>query len=413
MNDRSDFTDFAKKMFPDREVESGNYSYISIDDHRGLAWNSEAALFISVAEADVRTCADKLFAMNSDESIKADTAFMSFNSKSFDAGLFTNNAKLAVLNAETSPLSLIGMNQGNSQFFLRFEQNEIVTEYVAPKGSGVSVLQAGGPPSADFTTMGQNNPLMLISFNLDMKNLLATAGSDPAMKMNIEMMTASLGMTPVEMQQLFTGSLVASVSDYRDIYTTDPRVQGEMNKLVGDVDTANPFSDMLTNAMSIEVPVTTISLGVTDEKKATDMLTGLGMTKLDAGFFAYPGIEMVIYALVKNNHLIITNDYLSADAITRNGTLPGQLPAEYAAKVSSQSLGLWMDFDKSHFPPLLMAPKNPMLAQEDLAAYVAISGLLTSVRYETTPTGSAFHFTMSESKDNSITRVIQYLQGGK
>lgn len=412
VDDESDFTAFAEKMFPERKAEDlGDMNYLDIDDSRGLAWNKEAAVFVAVNEIDVRAYTEALFAQAEDESIKADTAFTSFNAKTFDAGLLTNNERLSMLNDETSPLALIGMGAGYSQFFIRFDQNEIVAEYIAPaQSSGGSIFQAGGPPESDLAMLGTKDPLIFLSLNFDMKQLLNTSANDPVMGQNVEMMTASLGLTNDEMVQLFTGSVVVAVSDYKDIFSTDPRVQKEAQDLLGPIPGGDLMSDMMTDMLSIEVPVTTINLGITDEKVATNMMNGLGMNELAEEFWAAPGVELVIYVVIKNNHLVITNDYLTAEAIHKDGSLPGKLPADYSKQVSSQPFSVWLDFDKSHFPPLLMAPKNPILGEEDLAAYVAVSGLLSNIRYESTTTGSTFHFAMPEGEDNSIMRVLRYLQ---
>lgn len=414
VEDEGDFTSFAEKMFPGRQAEDlGSFSYLDIDDTRGLAWNSEAAVFVAVKDADVRAYTEKLFAQSKDESIKTDTAFTNFNAKSFDAGLWTNNARLSTLNSETSTLSLVGMSEGNTQFFIRFEQNEIVTEYIPAKQTGTSIFQAIGPKAEDLTMLGTKDPLIFLSLNFDVEQLLASGGNDPAMKQNIDMLTASLGMTNDELTKLFTGSMVASVSDYKNIYETDPRVQKELTDLLGPVPASDMLSDVLSSAMSIEVPVTSISLGITDEKKANDMLLNTGMKEQPGGFWAAPGVEMVIYAVVKSNHLVITNDYVTAESIATKGSLPGKLPQDYAEKVPSQSFAMWMDFEKSHLPPLLLAPENPILGQEDIASYVAISGILNSIRYESTATGSKFRFILPEGEENSLMRVIRYLDRGK
>lgn len=414
VDNESDFTSFAEKMFPGHVAEDlGSFNYLDIDDTRGLGWNSDAAVFVAVNEADVRAYTEKLFAQTAEESIKSDTAFTNFNTKSFDAGLWTNNARLTTLNSETSTLSLVGMNEGNTQFFIRFEQNEIVTEYVPAKQSGTSIFQATGPKAEDLTMLGTKDPLLFLSLNFDVEQLLASAGSDPGMQQNVDMLTLSLGMTNEELAQLFTGSLVASVSDYKNIYETDPRVQKELTDLLGPVPGSDMLGDVILGALSIEVPVTTISLGVTDEKKANDMLLNIGMKEQPGGFWAAPGVEMVIYTVVKANHLVITNDYITAESIATKGSLPGKLPQDYAEKVPTQSFAVWMDFEKSHLPPLLLAPENPILGQEDLASYVAISGLLNSIRYESTANGSKFRFILPEDEENSLMRVIRYLNRGE
>lgn len=416
LNSESDFTDFAEKMFPERKAEDlGSFNYLDIDDARGLAWNDDAAVFVSVDQADVRAYTEKLFAQTEDESIKTDTSFMNFNAKSFDAGLWTNNNRLTVLNAETSPLGMIGMADGNSQFFLRFEQNEIVTEYIAPKQSGASIFQPTGPSAEDLELLGTKDPLIYMGFNLDIKNLLASAGTDPMMKANVDMMTGSLGMTNEEMAKLFTGSMVVSVSDYKDIYASDPRVQQEARELLGPMPEGGAGDMMaeLMNAVSIEVPVTAISMGITNEKSATDIMTLIGMKKLDEGFWAAPGIELVIYTVITPTHMVITNDYLTAQEIARNGKLSGKLPSDYAKKIPLQSFSLYMDFEKTHLPPLLLAPQNPILVQEDLAGYVALSGLLSSVNYESNATSSKFHLMMPSGEENSLMRLIKFMQPGK
>jgi len=413
VNDEGDFTSFAEKMFPERKAEDlGSFNYLEIDDARGLAWNRDAAIFVSADGADVRAYTESLFAQTEDESIKADTSFAGFNAKSFDAGLWTNNNRLSVLNSETSPLGMLGMADGNSQFFLRFEQNEIVAEYVAPKQTSASIFRTAGLSEADLQLLGTKDPLIYIGMNVDVKNLLASAGTDPAMKANVEMMTGAMGMTDQQMEELFTGSVVVAVSDYKNIFETDPRVKQELMGNLGDMGDT-PLAQEFINSASIEVPVTAISLGITDERKATDIMTMIGMKKMDENFWAAPGIDLVIYTVITPTHMVITNDYLTAQEIAKNGKLSGKLPADYAQKIPLQSFSLYMDFEKSHLPALLLAPEQPILSQEDLAAYVALSGIISSVRFESTPVSSRFHFMMPDGKGNSLMRVLQYLQSAK
>lgn len=413
VSDESDFTAFAEKMFPERKAEDlGSFNYLDIDDTRGLAWNGEAAVFVSVDGEDVRAYTEALFAQTEDESIKKDTSFANFNSKSFDAGLWTNNNRLTILNSETSPLGMLGMADGNSQFFLRFEQNEIVTEYIAPKQTTASIFQAKGPSVADLELLGTKDPLIFMSFNLDVKNLLASTGTDPVMKANAEMMTGALGLTNQQMSELFTGSVVVAVSDYKNIFETDPRVKTELLSSIGDLGD-NPIADAMLAEFSIEVPVTSISLGITDPKGATDIMTMIGMKKIEDNFWAAPGVELVIYTVITPGHMVITNDYLTAAEIVKNGKLSGKLPADYAQKIPLQSFSLYMDFDKAHLPPLLLSPKQPILSADDLAGYVALSGIVSSVHYESGPNSSTFHFVMPTSDDNSLMRVLQYISSAK
>lgn len=413
VSDESDFTSFAEKMFPERKAEDlGSFNYLDIDDTRGLAWNGDAAVFVSVDGEDVRAYTEALFGQSEDESIKTDTSFVSFNAKSFDAGLWTNNNRLTVLNSETSPLGMIGMADGNSQFFLRFEQDEIVTEYIAPKQTATSIFQSKGPAATDLELLGTKDPLLFMGLNFDVKNLLASAGTDPVMKANVEMMTGALGMTNQQMAELFTGSVIVSVSDYKNIAETDTRVKQEVLATLGDMGD-NPIADALLSEFSIEVPVTAISLGITDDKAATDIMTMIGMKKITETLWAAPGVELIIYTVITPTHMVITNDYLTAEEIAENGKLKGKLPAEYAKKVPLQSFSLYMDFDKAHLPPLLLAPEQPILAAEDLAGYVALSGIFSSVSYESSPTSSIFHFSMPTGDDNSLMRVLKFLQPAK
>ncbi len=412
VQDKGDFTDFASKMFPDRTVEDiGSCNYIDIDDNRGIAWNKEAALFISTSEVDVRAYTEELFGQTAKESIKEDTSFSNFNAKKFDAGLWTNNERLKVLNQETSPLAMIGMAEGNSQFFLRFEQDEIVTEYVAPKSTQPSIFKAAGPPASDLAALGTKDPLLFLSLNLDVKNLLGSAGTDPAMQQNVDMLTGSLGLTNDQMAKLFTGSVVVAVSDYKNIVTTDPRVQQEMSAMMGPLDgiAADMMSNML-EGISIEVPVTTIAMGITDANEATDVLTMIGMKKMGENFWAAPGVELVVYAAITPTQMVITNDYLTAETLAKETKLSGKLPDTYAKQIPLQSFALYMDFEKEHLPPLLLAPESPLLDAADLAGYVALSGILKTVRYESTPTTSTFRFVMKDGQDNSLMRIIQFLQ---
>jgi hypothetical protein len=413
IDDESDFSVFVKKMFPERKAEEvGDFKYVDVDDTRALAWNDEAALFVAVDGMDVRAYTEGLFNQAEGASIQMNPEFMAFNEKTFDAGLFTDNKRLSSLNTEASSLSLIGMSEGNSQFMMRFEQNEIITEYIAPQQKA-PLFKPQGPGAADLELLGMKDPLIFMGFNFDVKQLLASSSNDEAMSQNVEMMTAALGMSQEEMTQLFTGTVTAAVSDYQDIYNTDPRVQKEMKTLLGDNFDDGMASSFLSTVMSIEVPITAISLGITDEKKTNEMLLMIGMKPQDGGFWAAPGVELVVYAVVKSNHLVITNDYLTAEAIAKNGKLPGKLPADYAAKVPSQPFSLWMDFEKSHLPALLLAPENPILGTEDLASYVSLSDIFSSARYESSATGSTFRFTMPAGEENSLVRMIKYMSSAQ
>ena len=409
VNDEGDFTSFAQKMFPDRTIEDiGSCNYLDIDDNRCIAWNGEAALYISTDQVDVRKYSEELFNQSEDESIRKDTSFTSFNAKTFDAGLWTNNSRLKLLNQETSPLAMIGMAEGNSEFFIRFEQDEIVTEYVAPKSSAPSIFKSAGPPASDLTSLGTKNPLVFMSMNFDVKNLLESTTGSQEMKQNMDMLTGSLGMTNDQMSKLFTGSVVVAACDYKNIFETDPRVQKETENLLGElpVEIASTMGSM----MSIEVPVTTISLGITDQKGATDIMTMIGMKKMAENFWAAPGVELVIYTAITPTQMVITNDYLTAEAISKNTPLPGKLPEEYAKQVPLQSFSLYVDFEKEHLPPLLLSPENPLLDEADLAGYVALTGILKSVSFESNASGAKFHFNMGKGTDNSLMRVLQFLQ---
>lgn len=412
VSDKSDFTAFVSKMFPGRTVEDiGTCNYIDIDNNRGIAWNREAALYVSTEQVDVRAYTEQLFAQSESDCIRQDTSFMRFNAKKFDAGLWTNNSRLKVLNQETSPLAMIGMADGNSQFFLHFEQNEIVAEYVAAKSNEPSIFKTTGPPASDLAVLGTKDPLIFLSMNFDMKSLLSIASGDPMMKQNVDMMTGSLGLTNEQMANVFTGSVVVAVSDYKNIAATDPRVQKEMAAVLGAMDDfAAGFADNMMEQVRIEVPVTTISMGITDQKAATDIMGLIGMKKMGENFWAAPGIQMVIYAAITPTQLVITNDYLTAETIANVNKLGGKLPEAYAKQVPLQSFGLYMDFEKEHLPPLLLAPEEPLLDAADLASYVALSGVLKSVHYESNATGSTFHFTMKDGTGNSLMRILQFLQ---
>jgi hypothetical protein len=414
VDNESDFTTFASRMFPDRKVEDvGSCNYIDIDDNRGIAWNKEAALYISTDQVDVRAYTEALFSQPEADCITQDTSFLSFNAKNFDAGLWTNNNRLKVLNEETSPLAMIGMAEGNSQFFLRFEQNEIVAEYVAPQTTQASIFKPAGPPASDLSVLGTKDPLIFLSLNFDVKNLLAVAATDPAMKQNVDMMTGALGLTNEEMNRVFTGSVIVAVSDYKNIVATDPRVQKEMTSMLGPLDgMAGDLAASMMEGVSIEVPVTTISMGITDQKAANNIMTMLGMKSMGDNFWAAPGVELVIYAAVTPTQLVITNDYLTAETIAKVNKLGGKLPDAYAKQIPLQSFALYMDFEKEHLPPLLLAPNEPLLDAADLAGYVALSGILKSVQYESNATTSTFHFRMAESEDNSLMRILKFLQPG-
>jgi hypothetical protein len=412
VNDEGDFTTFAQKMFPDRKVEVvGPCNYISIDDTRGIAWNGEAATYISADQVDAKLYAEELFGQSEDESIRKDTAFNSFNAKSFDAGLWTNNNRLKMLNAETSTLGMIGMSEGYSQFFLRFEQDEIVAEYVASKSTAPSIFQTAGPPATDLSCLGTKNPLIFMSMNFDVKNLLQSASGDAMMKQNSEMMLGALGISNDQMAKLFTGSVILSVSDYKNIFATDPRVQNEMSAMMGPMDGfAGELAAGLLAQFAIEVPVTTISIGITNEQEATDIMTMIGMKKMAENFWAAPGVEMVIYTAITPTQMVITNDYGTAEMISKNTPLAGKLPEAYAKQVPLQSFALYMDFEKEHLPPLLLSPENPLLDVADIAGYVALSGVLNSASFESNANGASFHFRMNEGGDNSLMQILQFLQ---
>lgn len=410
ISDEGDFATLVSKMFPERNAEEADgMKYLDIDDTRALGWNDEVALFVAVNDLDVRAYTEKLLAQQEENSIVTNEEFKTFNAKTFDAGLFTDNKKLSGLNMETSALSLVGMGEGHSEFFVRFEQNEIVTEYVTSAQTGTPMMKKEGIPAAELNLLGIKDPLLFIGLNLDVNALLNVANSDPNMAPNVEGITGALGLTQAEMAELFTGTITATVSDYQDIFKTDPRVKAETEKLIGPITDNDGVSSLFSSMMSIEVPVTSISMGVTDEEKVNLMLKSAGMKEMDGGFWAAPGIELVVYAVVKSKHLVITNDFLTAQAIAMNGTLPGKLPADYASKVSGQPFSFWMDFDKSHMPPLLLAPVHPILGADDLASYVGMSELLSTVKFEVTKESSTFHFVMPSSEENSLVRTIKYL----
>ncbi|MDQ3111896.1 MAG: DUF4836 family protein [Bacteroidota bacterium] len=382
-------------------VEDGIY-YSEIDENRCIAWNSEAGIIMAVHGGDKKIFAKKYLEQDKKESILANDNYKTFAEKSFDLGLFLDNKSLSQMSGTTSSLSSLGFTDGHGELLLNFENDKVSTIYTnyPETKTTASILKKTGPDAKQFNAIAPQPPLLYLGLSADINALFDALGTDPSMKQNIDAMSMYLGMPNAELRKLFTGDISLAFTDYKDISSYDPRVGANVDMLIKQMG----GSQEDRSEYALNVPIAYINVGVTDDEKVNKMLTELGMQQM-GNFYAMPGINFIVYAIAKDGHLLVTNDYYAAETLAKDGKFPGQLPAAIS---KTNPFSLWADLDQKHFPIALTESMKDEYNEQTVDLFLQIIKPFQSVKMESKADGSQLDISIEAGEGNSLYRLITY-----
>jgi hypothetical protein len=402
IRDAGDFEKFERALGIDGslEVESGIY-YSEIDKSRCIAWNSDAGLIMSVMNGDdKKTIARKYLDHDKAESLLANEDYKTFAGKKSDMGVYFSNAELAKLN-NGSPFFTNGFSSGHGELLLNFENDRIATtftNYPAVKSNTV-VLKKTGPLPSQFEAVAPARPLLYFGISADMNSVLNSVSNDPAFKDYLKSAEAMLGLKDDETRKMFTGDLSLAFTDYKDISLYDPRVGAEIDKTIKESG-GNLSREMFT----LNSPMAYINAGVTDEERMNSILHDLGFEKVE-NFYAMPGIDFVLYAVAKNGHLLITNDYYAAEELAANGKFKTVLPDEIS---KTDALSMWTDLNQQHFPVALMETMRNDYNDATVDFFLRLIKPFHDIRMKNNGDSAEITVPVDPGQGNSLYRLITY-----
>lgn len=383
------------------EVADGIY-YSEIDENRCIAWNDDAGIIMAVHNGDKKALAKKYLEQNKDQSITANDAYKSFTEKTFDLGLYLDNRSLSQMSEATTSLSSLGFVDGHGELLLNFENDKISTTYTNyPDTKPVaSILDNSGPDAKQFNAVAPQTPLLYFGLSANVNALFNAALSDPSMQRNMTGMELYLGMKDAELRKLFTGDISLAFTDYKDISAYDPRVGANVDMMIKQMDgTPEDRAEFALNA-----PMAYINIGVTDDEKMNELLTEIGLQKM-GDFYAMPGINFIVYAIAKDGHLLVTNDYYAAETLAKDGKFSAQLPAAISR---TNPFSIWADLDQKHFPVALTESMKDMYNEATVDFFLNAIKPFQSVKMESKDGGSQLEVSITPGEGNSLYRLLTY-----
>jgi hypothetical protein len=403
VSDASDLEKFERGLGigGNLEVQNGIY-YSEIDENRCIAWNDEAGIIMAVHNGEKRALAEKYLEQDKDFSILANDDYKSFTKKTFDLGLFLDNKMLAQMSDAASSISSLGFMDGHGELLLNFENDKISTVYTNyPATKPVaSILRNSGIDSKQFNSVAPQAPLLYLGMAADVNALFDAALTDPSMKQNMTGLQLYLGMSDAELRKLFTGDISIAFTDYKDISLYDPRVGANVDQMLKQMNgTPEDRSEFALNA-----PMAYINIGVTDDEKMNSLLTEMGLQKM-GDFYAMPGINFIVYAVAKDGHLLVTNDYYAAETLAKDGKFSTQLPAAIS---KTNPFSIWADLDQKHFPIALTESMRDMYNEATVDFFLKAIQPFQSVKMESKAGGSQLDISIAQGEGNSLYRLLIY-----
>lgn len=403
VSDASDLEKFERGLGigGNLEVQNGIY-YSEIDENRCIAWNDDAGIIMAVHNGEPKALAEKYLEQTKDFSILANDDYKSFTEKTFDLGLFLDNKQLARMSEAASSLSTLGFVDGHGELLLNFENDKIstvYTNYPATKPTA-SILDNSGPDPKHFSAVAPQVPLLYLGMSSDVNALFNSVLSDPSMEKNIRGLELYLGMSDAELRKLFTGDISLAFTDYKDISAYDPRVGAHVEQMMKQMN--GSLEDRAEFALN--APMAYISIGVTDDIKTNQLLTEIGMQKM-GDFYAMPGIDFIVYAIAKDGHLLVTNDYYAAETLAKDGKFSTQLPAAIS---KTNPFSAWADLDQKHFPIALTESMRDTYNEATVDFFLKAIQPFQSVKMESKTGGSQLDIAVEPGEGNSLYRLLIY-----
>lgn len=401
VRDKNDLSSFVSELGFSQtpEEESGIY-YSEIDQHRGIAWNEESGIMLSVSDGDKRIFAAKFLNQKTEESILSNNSYKLFSEKVFDIGLYLDNKRLSQMSGAGNSLSSFGFTDGHGELAINFEKDKISTRYTNfPETKQANdILKKNGFAAKHFEALAPQSPLVCFGISTDINSLFSSIEKDALLKNNLADLESNIELPEAELKELFNGDLSIAFTDFKDISTYDPRIKAQV------VDMVKQYGSSVREELALAVPMAYVSIGVTDVEKTNLLLQNSGMQKMGE-FYAVPGLNFITYAVAKNEKLFITNDYYAAEAFSKNGNFPTQLPESIS---TTNPLLCWADLDQKHFPVALTQAMKENYNTQTLEFFLTALKPFKSLKMESSENGSQLDIFLTSGNGNSLYRLLSY-----
>ncbi len=401
VSDKSDLSSFVSGLGigTSPEEESGIY-YSEIDEHRCIAWNDDAGLLMAVNGGDKKSMATKFLHQQENESILSANSYKTFSEKPFDIGLFLDNKMLSQMSGAENSLSSFGFTDGHGELLLNFEKDRIssfYTNYPETKNSTAFLKKNGFDPKNPEAITPQN-PLVYFGIASDINALFSSIRTDPEMKTNLMIFESYLELSDEETRKLFDGDISIAFTDFKDISTSDPRIEAQVVEMI------KQYGADIRSEFSLAVPMAYVAIGITDEEKMNSILKKSGLQKIE-NFYAMPGLNFIVYTCAKNGMLYITNDYYAAESFSTTGKFSTQLPSEISR---TNPCILWVDLDQKHFPLALTQSVKGKYNDQTVDFFLSSIKPFKSLKMESKENGSQFDLLLNAGDGNSFYRLLSY-----
>lgn len=408
VDDASKLGVFIKKLdiATDQREEQGIH-IAEMDPMHCVAWNDEACLFLSGSNSGVASKAIAYLNQPKDRSIASSDAFDEFAGKDFDIGLYADNQLLSSMNGSAGSLAALGMNDGHSELLLSFADEQVTASFTNyPKTTAtIPLLRSAGLRADKANSISPKDPLLFLGLSADLKAILGVAHNDPDMMQGLMGIQAMTGMTEAEISNVFTGDITVAISDYKDISEYDPRISDMLNKMYAGMQLSADDLALEKETAKLYTPLAYISVGITDKTRIEQLLAQSGMPDMNGVYYA-PGMELVVYMAVSDDHVLITNDYQAAREMLANQKLDGKLPDGLDLK---KPLTAWADLNQAHYPAAFTQPDpNGYYADRSIPTILQAVKPFESVELNGSMTGSELTLNLTKGEGNSLYRLIAY-----
>jgi hypothetical protein len=394
--------------------------FLPIEANLGLAWNTKAGILLQTNDENSDKVAEKIANLmhQPDEfSILQNENYAAFAKKTFDIGVWVDNAALSKLRQFDILSSLSQQDEGWSDLLINFENETIdfTSSSHSENSAERNILRSSASPQTHFATSTDKNPFVFLNLALDMKKILNNLRKEPNVDENLKAAESSLGMSMDEIARIFTGDISFAVTDYRDLYAEDPIKQKVMDSLRAQLSYINiqrKFEDAGSLDESYGIPskmnqpVMIGNLSITDAGKLEQLLRKMNFMQHSEGFWSIPGTGLNVYIAIKGSHVVITNSYSVANIVMQNAKLSGAPPE---AINKSSAVAAWADLNPANYPALLTEEMKKQFGDENYSILLKAMQPLTHFSVDgSSTTDGKMKIHLKPGEGNSLYRLIAH-----
>jgi AraC-like DNA-binding protein len=418
INDDEAFKKFLEKMsIGDSPKRMVGFWFVKIDWNNAIAWNKEVAIIYTMGAGDLDQTAEKFLFRKEDESILSSASFQEFRTHGCDLGVYANNEVLNSMNEQmdrdVQQMQQTLQSDGYSEALLSFETNSIdlhINNH--PKTERPAILRKDGPTEAHLQAVSQKQAVFYLGLAVNISGLIQLLDQSPATKESLDDMQRELGITREELKQQFSGDISMTFSDYKNLYTEDPNIQRDIDEIAKIYEGFNGrFSEAGSEEdyefkREVVTPVLVLNIGLKDMVKTQAVLEKIGLKK-DGDAWVAPGRGNYVYSAIKNNHLVITNDYPLAQTVGKTGILGAKLPQPIADNARKKPICGFFDLTSAHYPKLFIDEIGETMGELGAKLFFEYMRLFQHITIEGEGNNFRLQINLVSGERNSLFRLIK------